>query len=758
MNLAKTALFLVGPVLVELVACAAVVVAAEPEWAAAPGNFMTRWAADVSPERAHPEYPRPQMVRTDWLNLNGLWQYAITARDAEWPDIPDGKILVPYPVESALSGVKKAVGADKRLWYRRGFQVPGGWSGRRTLLHFGAVDWEATVWVNGKEVGTHRGGYDPFSFDITEALKPTGDQQLTVAVWDPTDAQRPAPAEGRYSQPVGKQSQRPRGFYYTAVTGIWQTVWLEPVAEASIERLVMTPDIDTGTLRLSVLTRGTNDGDSVEAVASYRGRDLASSARPVGGDLQLTLRQPRLWSPDSPELYDLRVVLKRGDQTIDEVTSYFGMRKISIGKDEQGHNQLFLNNKRLFQFGLLDQGWWPDGLYTAATDEALRHDVEMTKRLGFNLARKHVKVELARWYTHCDRLGLLVWQDMPSNGREPPDISRDAPDVERTPESREQFYAELKAMIDAHRNHPSIVMWVPFNEGWGQFETKEVDQWVHDYDPSRLVMPTSGFLDRGFSPIHSIHIYPGPAMPALEPERVAILGEFGGLGFPVKGHLWREDRNWGYRNIQTAQELANRYEVVIRHLLPLVGEGLAAAVYTQVSDVEIEVNGMMTYDRAEVKMGAERIAAINRLVYQPQRPLAPYPPESAGTATQWRFTTQEPGDGWQESDFNDSAWQTWSAIAPKLDLETQFWARGSIELSDKRPEVLLLRISNVLSGPVAINGQNLMMVEALNTAHIINRVRPEHRATLKQGKNVISIHCHERLGDRAIDARFTRGQ
>ncbi len=410
------------------------------DWQPAKGRLMTRWAKDVKPDKPHPEYPRPQMVRKDWQNLNGIWQLAFAKKEDAVPAGKDlsERILVPFPVESALSGVMKH--AD-RLWYRRLFTIPKDWGSQRVLLHFGAVDWEAKVWVNGKDIGDHRGGYDAFTFDITEALKKDGAQELIVGVWDPTDAS---------TQPHGKQVNKPGGIMYTPTTGIWQTVWLEPAPKAHIERLHIVPDVDRKQVRVTVQAtgdrrrsrKGSGVGDGKAIAASVRGA--------VGEDLLLTIAEPKLWSPESPFLYDLRIELAQGgnEEPIDLVESYFGMRKISVGKDDKGVTRLLLNNKFVMQVGPLDQGFWPDGLYTAPTDEALKYDIEITKKLGFNMTRKHVKVEPARWYYWCDKLGLLVWQDMPSGDRS---IGGNDPDIQRTPESAKQYESELKHMMDGLR-------------------------------------------------------------------------------------------------------------------------------------------------------------------------------------------------------------------------------------------------------------------------------------------------------------------
>ncbi len=599
-------------------ACAA----AQPEWQPAKGSLATRWAKDVTPKKVHPEYPRPQMVRESWLNLNGLWDYAIVDKEAAQPGRWDGKILVPFPVESALSGVMKPVSERQRLWYHRNFTVPAKWKGQRVLLHFGAVDWEATVFVNGTEVGTHRGGYDGFSFDITSALKPSGAQTLVVAVFDPTDAG---------TQPRGKQVRSPRGIWYTATTGIWQTPWLELVPSTRVEFIKITPDVDGSSVEVSAKVLSSGD-DVVLRVAVLDGRKQVQEGEvkvsPYADTwtwprVKLAMPSAKLWSPDSPFLYDLKIAVLKDGKVMDEVKSYFGMRKTSLGKDAAGITRLMLNNKPLFQLGPLDQGFWPDGLYTAPTDEALRYDIEVTKKLGMNLARKHVKIEPDRWYYWCDKLGLLVWQDMPSGDRY---IRANAPDVERTPESGKQFEQELAALINGRGNHPCIVMWVPFNEGWGQYDTARIAELIKQQDPSRLLDDASGWADRGVGDVRDIHKYPGPDAPPVESKRAGVLGEFGGLGLPLPGHTWQAEKNWGYRSFKTPQELTDAYLGLIDKLHPLLGgPGLSAAVYTQTTDVEIEVNGLMTYDRALIKMDAAKITEANRRLFTAPPPAAAQP-------------------------------------------------------------------------------------------------------------------------------------
>jgi beta-galactosidase/beta-glucuronidase len=574
--------------------------AAEGKWKPAEGPLTTRWTADVSPRNPLPEYPRPQMVRKQWQNLNGLWQFAVAPKDAPKPSAFEGSILVPFPIESALSGVKRMVSENERIWYRRLIDLPLSWRGKRILLHFGAVDFEAKVWINGLEVGTHRGGYDAFSFDITDALR-SGLNELVVSAWDPTDAG---------TQPRGKQVRKPHGIWYTPVSGIWQTVWLEPVNAASITGLKITPDVDGGAILVEPITPALLGDYRLEIVVKDRGSKVASAVIQPGKEARILIPKPKLWSPEKPFLYDLTVNLNLGRRHMDTVQSYFGMRKISLGKDHKGFTRIMLNNEPYFQFGPLDQGFWPDGIYTAPTDQALRYDIEMTRKLGFNMARKHVKVEPARWYYWCDKLGLLVWQDMPSGDKY---ISGQQPDITRTPESGRQFEQELTSLVAGLYNHPSIVTWVPYNEGWGQWDTARISEMVKKLDPSRLVNSVSGWTDRGVGDMNDMHKYPGPGAPEPERNRATVLGEFGGLGLPMPGHTWQAEKNWGYRSFTDRTSLQAAYLDLIAKLFPLIEEkGLSAAVYTQTTDVEIEVNGLMTYDRAVVKMDPKTIADANK--------------------------------------------------------------------------------------------------------------------------------------------------
>jgi len=598
-------------------------------WKPADGPLMTRWAEEVTPENAWQEYPRPQMVREHWTNLNGLWDYAVvpatlSAEPVQW----QGKILVPFPIESALSGVMKPVGPDNTLWYRRTFATSKMNAGERLLLHFGAVDWACQVWVNGNHVGNHTGGYDPFTFDITDALN-AGDQQLVVKVNDPTDSG---------TQPRGKQRNKPHGIWYTPVTGIWQTVWLEPVPATHVDSLKIVPNVDRKTLTVTVNHRGPAT-PSVRVTAP--GLKVSVEGK-TGQPLELSLERFQVWCPGNPRLYDLTIELLDKGKSIDGVDSYFAMRKIEVASDTNGIPRILLNGEPLFQYGPLDQGWWPDGLYTAPSDEAMAYDLKITQQLGFNMVRKHVKVEPQRWYWHCDRMGLLVWQDMP-NGDAHARWPLDGTEIERTPDSVEQFRRELKALIDTHYNHPSIVVWVPFNEAWGQFQTVKWTKWIEQYDPTRLVISASGGNDFGVGHIHDIHQYPGPEAPPAEVVRAAVLGEFGGLGLPMKGHTWQDEKNWGYRKFETREALQNAYLDLLSQLRPLIESRLSAAVYTQTTDVEVEVNGLMTYDRRVLKFDADTLAAAHRKLYAPLRKLSDAERSQAYTVAYWRFEDGHPG-------------------------------------------------------------------------------------------------------------------
>jgi len=737
----------------KLLLCASLFIcsSAPANWQPAKGPLMTRWAQQVSPDNAHREYPRPQMERKEWLNLNGLWEYAIRPKDAPQPEKFDGDILVPFAAESALSGVGKVVGEQNRLWYRRTFEIPKKWTNSRIysriLLHFGAVDWDTTVWVNGKQVGTHRGGYDAFSFDITDALNKTGSQEIILSVWDPTDAG---------TQPRGKQVRKPNSIWYTAVTGIWQTVWLEPVPDAHIQSLKISSDIDDEAVNVTAICSDAATGYTFEVESWFP--EAKGKAR-VGQEITFTIKSPKLWSPDRPFLYDLKVILRdKQGKKVDVVSSYFGMRKISLGKDKNGITRLFLNNEPLFQYGPLDQGWWPDGLYTAPTDEALRYDIEVLKRIGCNLMRKHVKVEPDRLYYWCDKLGLLVWQDMPSGDRF---IGGNDPDIVRTEESANQFELELSRVINALRNHPCIIMWVPFNEGWGQFDTPRIVELIKKLDPTRLVDCASGWTDRGVGDVHDIHSYPGPGAPPVEEKRAIVLGEFGGLGLPVKGHTWQDEGSWGYRRFNNSDDLTTAYVALLDNLRPLIAAGLSAAVYTQTTDVEIEINGFMTYDRAMIKMDEDKMTAANKRLYLPPPITRIIVPISQWEGQPWRYTTTKPADGWEQDNFNDSSWQkgeggfgtkgTPGAVVRTEWNTSDIWLRRTFELKEKKFDRLCLSIHHDEDTEVYINGGPVTKLEGFTTNYVQPVISKKAKDALTVGSNCLAVHCHQTTGGQYID-------
>ncbi len=572
-----------------------------------------------------PEYPRPQMTRPDWVNLNGWWEYAILPKEQAKPETFSGKILVPYAIESALSGVQKPLRPNQRLWYRRMFPHPcaplpksGDGMGVRALLHFSAVDYKCNAWVNGTHVGTHAGGYLPFTFDITAALK-DGENELIVSAWDPTNAGR---------QERGKQVLKPGIIWYTAVSGIWQTVWLEVVPETGIESLKLTPDLDAGTLTVEVKIRCGMDSLQVEAVAFEGCEPITSKRDRAAGPVTLAIPQPRPWSPADPYLYDLQVRLFRDDHILDEVGSYFALRKFSLVRDASGHLRFALNGKPLFLYGPLDQGYFPDGMYTPPSEDAMLFDIEYIKKIGCNMIRKHVKVEPARWYAACDRLGMIVWQDMP-NGGEPVNVAenllallaglnyRDDRWMGRfgrgDAANRAQYRADLEGMLDHLHNFPCIAVWVPFNEGWGQFQAFEIAAWIKSHDPGRLVDHASGWFDQGGGDFVSPHIYVKKLYrPKVDPSRAFVISEFGGYGLQVKGHLWHEKKKFSQKFFGTSEALTRAYlDTLENELKPLIPQGLAAAIYTQTTDVEIEINGFLTYDRGVEKMDADAIRRVH---------------------------------------------------------------------------------------------------------------------------------------------------
>ena len=583
-----------------------VCVSASAQWKPAGDKIKTSWADKIDINKVLPEYPRPIMERDEWQNLNGLWNYAILPAGKSAPQTYDGKILVPFALESSLSGVAKQLGDKNELWYQREFTVPAKWDKKKIILNFGAVDWKVDVWVNNIKVGQHTGGYTPFSLDITSALI-KGNNKLVVKVWDPVD---------NGFQPRGKQVSKPEGIWYTSVSGIWQTVWIEPVSEHYITNVKTTPNIDHNSLKVEVATDARISSDKIE-VRVFDGKQLVALATSING-LPVEVAMPsnaKLWSPDSPFLYAMEVSFFSNGKLMDKLSSYAAMRKYSTKRDDKGIVRLQLNNKDLFQFGPLDQGWWPDGLYTAPTDEALAYDIQKTKDFGFNMIRKHVKVEPARWYTHCDQLGVIVWQDMPSGDRSPEWQNRqyfNGTEMKRSAESESNYRKEWKDIIDYLYSFPCIGTWVPFNEAWGQFKSPEIAEWTKQYDPSRLVNPASGGNHYTCGDILDLHNYPGPDMYLYDAQRATVLGEYGGIGLVLKDHIWEPNRNWGYVQFTTSEETTNEYVKYAKQLKEMIARGFSAAVYTQTTDVEVEVNGLMTYDRKVIKLNENRLKEINK--------------------------------------------------------------------------------------------------------------------------------------------------
>ncbi|MEM9830911.1 MAG: sugar-binding domain-containing protein [Bacteroidota bacterium] len=724
-------------------------------------SMNTRWSSEVDPDNVWSEYPRPQMMRDNWTNLNGYWQYAIEDKSLGQPSSFEGQILVPFAAESALSGVKRMVGKDQYLWYKRKFKVSSLKKNEKLLLHFGAVDWESTVYINGEEVGMHRGGYDPFTFDITEYLE-RGEQELVVRVWDPTDSE---------TQPRGKQLSNPQGIWYTPVTGIWQTVWLETVSDNYIQRLKTTPDIDRRQIEVAVQSTPLPSDTKLVMKALAEGEEVATVEVPVAENSQqtvatLNIPTPTLWSPDNPFLYDLEVTLTNArGKVLDVVGSYFGMRKISLGKDANGYTRIMLNEQPLFQFGLLDQGWWPDGLYTAPTEKAMLYDVQVTQEMGFNMIRKHVKVEPARYYYHCDKMGMLVWQDMPNgnyfrNLRVSPGDEKDA---DRPEASARQFELELQEMMDDFHSFPSIVVWVPFNEGWGQYDTERVAKWAKEHDSSRLYDIPSGWMDRGVGDMIDAHLYPGPGMEPVEESRASVLGEFGGLGWPVADHLWWDKRNWGYLTYQDQATLEQEFSNLMLELQGLIGWGLSAAVYTQTTDVEGEVNGLMTYDREITKIEPEALKEMILPLYQPWWNKRMIVNDSEQNPHEWRVSFEQPDGEWKNSDYDDFSWDChsgpFSADKNPFLPQTTLWdgdklfARQSFHLDQVPDQLFIKYYISKAEMKVFVNGQLVTELESRGgrKRHYTHNLLSDSQQYLKQGKNMIAVEVTRETTSGAFD-------
>ncbi len=578
-------------------------------------EMKTRWTEDINPDCPLPEYPRPQLVRNDWQNLNGRYEYAVTGLDERFPEKYDGEIIVPFAPECYLSGVGRTIQPDNFLWYRKKFILDKAFRGKRVILNFGAVDWKCKVYINKNLVTEHTGGYVPFSVDITDSVS-NGENELIVRVYDPTDANW---------QDRGKQVRESKGFWYTATSGIWQTVWLEPVDDIYVKKIKMTPDIDNCSVKLSTYFEGSAH---IKAIVK-EGERIVFAGEVERENAVINIKNPHLWSPEDPFLYDIALALcDESGNILDAVTSYFGMRKFSVGYDDKRIPRLCLNNKPYFQNGLLDQGYWSDGGMTAPCDDALIFDIKAMKDLGFNMLRKHIKVEPQRWYYHCDRLGIIVWQDMvcgaekidnfvvgflPNIGIRKADDSNYNLFKVAPEECRREHEKAMYETIDNLYNFPSIGCWVPFNEAWGQFDAKRIGEQVKAYDPSRIVDHASGWHDQGGPEINSMHRYILPVTMRKNDGRPFALTEFGGYSRKIENHIWNDKKSFGYIMYKDKASLTKAYKKLFeRQIIPKISKGLCATVYTQVSDVEFEVNGIFTYDRELLKIDENTIKQINQ--------------------------------------------------------------------------------------------------------------------------------------------------
>lgn len=744
------------------------------EWQRLSAIIMTPWGEQIDPENVWQEYPRPQMVRQDWMNLNGVWEYfcrtnmvrmSYESRASRFSK----RILVPFGVESALSGImEKDLGsvANSTLMYRRTFTLTDAFKGKRTLLHFGAVDWRCAVYVNGEKVGEHDGGSDPFTFDITHYLTAEGEQELQVAVYDPSS---------RGGQPRGKQTTNPSSIWYTSCSGIWQTVWLEPVNESYIERYEVVPDAQAGTVRIKVVAQGdprckfyvvARDGDTMVA---------SSEKTPVDKEVTLEIPNAKLWTPDTPFLYDLDIYLcQENCMECDRTRGYFGLRTFSKGMVD-GRPAFLLNGKPIFMYGPLDQGWWPDGLLTPPSYEAMIYDLQTIKALGMNMVRKHIKVENDLWYEWCDRNGLIVWQDMPSGS--------EGGSIGSKQEIQRNFYNECEHIVNALKQHPCIGVWVPYNEGWGQDADAGAGHTTRGYlvvrnadaDMGRLMNAASGWTDFGFGDIADAHSYPSPNGTSNESnDRINVCGEFGGITLMIKDHLWAGSQQT-YTQVEDSENYTQRFNQYTMALQALQKtKGLWAGVYTQITDVEQEVNGILTYDRKVLKVNEQQLASLRSHIEDVihRRMTGAVSVVKAGdnaTNIKWRYTTTEPEEGWQLTDFDDSPWKQGSAgfgkiSQPDARVRTtwstdEIWIRRHFTLEGVTPENvkdLRLRLFYDEDSEVYINGVLAFSITGYNTTYQLFDIFDEAREALQlDGDNVIAIHTRQTSGGQYIDAGFS---
>lgn len=605
-------------------------------WSPKGDKIKTVWAEKVTPENVWSSYPRPQLQRSQWMNLNGLWNFAVTDQTTTKKQVKyEGQILVPFAIESSLSGVQRTFLPTDKLWYQHSFTIDDAWKGKNIILHFQAVDYECQVWVNDKLAGTHKGGNNPFEFDITKYIKKSGEQIVELSVVDPTDTE---------SISRGKQQLNQKGIWYTPVSGIWQTVWLEAVNPQHIRQILPEADIHKKTVKLHLDIANAKGQENVKVEVLDEGKVIKTVEQKNAPVIEIEMPEAILWTPSSPKLYHVNVELSANGKIVDKVKSYFTLREVSIKKDACGYNRICLNGESIFQFGPLDQGWWPDGLLTPPSEEAMLWDMVQLKKMGFNTIRKHIKVEPEQYYYYADSLGLMMWQDMVSGfsteRKQAEHVSPNAKkDWDAPAEHSAQWQKEMFEMIDRLRFYSCITTWVVFNEGWGQHNTAEIVNKVMDYDKSRIIDGVTGWTDRGVGHMYDVHNYPVTSMilPEYNGNRISVLGEFGGYGWAIKEHLWNpEMRNWGYKNIDGATALMDSYGRILYDLRSLIAQGLSAAIYTQTTDVEGEVNGLITYDRKVTKIPVSLLHILHNDLYNvaPAKTVTLVPDGQGGTKNQ----------------------------------------------------------------------------------------------------------------------------
>ena len=761
-----------GSILLQVIAISVFLnVPARAQWKPAESKMLTQWGRDIKPESAWSEYPRPQFQRETWTNLNGLWEYAVAPKESVKANNWDGLILVPFCPESPLSGVGRFIEPTEALWYRRMFPAMPA-PGLRNILTFEAVDYETVVWVNGKQIGSHKGGHTPFSFDITEALNKNGQNELVVRVDDATEGY----------QLHGKQKLKNQGIWYTRVTGIWQTVWLEQVPTMHLQDLDYACDIAAGSITITPKIANPLAGSKLRITASYRGQEAGTGQGT--GSVTIALRNPQLWSPSTPNLYDLSIeLIDSTGNRIDSVKAYTALRSFGKSKDANGHLQLTLNGKPIFHWGPLDQGWWPDGLLTPPSDAAMSSDIEFLKACGFNMIRKHIKVEPRRYYYHCDRLGMIMWQDQVSSGygrnrkeqSSSPDWTRLDPnptDAQWPQDAHAQWLVEYKRMVDHLRDAPCIGVWVPFNEAWGQHATMEVGKMAVEYDRTRLVNIASG---GNFWPVGDFvdeHHYPHPTFPFHLGKDgrfdgfIKVEGEFGGHGWPVEGHLWKADaKNWGYGGLpKSKEEWQGRYKTSIAIMAALRAEGIAAGVYTQTTDVEEEINGLLTYDRM-TKIDSGWLKEQSELLMAAPTSLTNRRELMATAEMQpqnWQYTTTAPSESWMKQEFDSKSWSEGRAgfgagnpAPPNARIHTdwstpEIWVRRTFELKETSIRKLYLRLHHDEDCVVYINGSEVARLNGYATSYF--NLAISSKGILFPGTNVIAIQCRQTGGGQYLDA------